>query len=115
MTGTCLAARPFRDSDGGSDDSRGGLATKLLCDHGPYFIDTAHRNNKWAFMLIENHALNLRDIAIMDRRMPEVLGLGAEHVCYYYYPRSVSDPELAMSVLAKHLSAQRTLTIAGES
>lgn len=101
-----LDGRPYRSTDGGGSDSGGAVAGKLLCDHGPYFIETAHRANKKAFMLIENHAMAPRDIDLMDKRMPEVLGLGAEHLCYYYYPRSVSEPDRAMQVLAKHLRAQ---------
>ncbi len=101
-----LDGRPYRMADGGTNDSDGTAAFKLLCDHGPYFINTAHQADKWAFMLIENHAMSSKDIQLMDKRLPEVLGLGAEHICYYYYPRSVSEPDRAMEVLARHLKAR---------
>lgn len=99
-----LDGRPYRAEDGGRDDGGGPVAGKLLCKQGPYFIETAHQAGKKAFMLVENHAMTPAEIDIMDRRMPEVLELGAEHMCYYYYPRSVSEPDRAMQVLARHLS-----------
>ncbi len=99
-----LDGRPYRKSDGGGSDSGIQEPTKFLCDQGPRFIDSAHRHQKDAFMLIENHAMKARDIDLMDQRLPEVLALGAEHICYYYYPRSVTEPERAMQVIAKHLS-----------
>ena len=40
----------------------------------------------------------------MDKRLPEVLSLGAEHMIYYYYPRSLEDPDANMAIIAKHLS-----------
>ncbi len=102
-----LDGRPYRADDGGGNDSGKEAAKKILLEHGPYFIRTAHAAGKRAFMLIENHAMSDKDIDLMDRRLPEVLALDAEHICYYYYPRSVSDPERAMQVLARHLKAFR--------
>jgi len=101
-----LDGRPYRKTDGGGSDSGIMNPTKFLCDQGPTFIDAAHRNSKNAFMLIENHAMKAKDIDLMDQRLPEVLELGAEHICYYYYPRSVSEPDRAMRVLAKHLKGR---------
>ncbi len=98
-----LDGRPFRATDTGENDS-GKPATKLLCDQGPYFVEVAHKANKKAFILVENLAMSPGHVSIMDKRMPEILGLGAEHICYYYYPRSVSDPDQAMRVLGKHLA-----------
>ena len=98
-----LDGRPYRSTDHGGNDSGKSVAVKLLCEHGPYFVQAAHKANKKAFMLIENHAMTPRDVDIMDKRLPEILALGAEHICYYYYPRSVSEPDRAMNVLAKHL------------
>jgi hypothetical protein len=98
-----LDGRPYRSEDGGGNDSGKTAAHKLLLDHAPLFIETAHANGKWAFMLIENHAMSSRDIDIMEQRLPEVLELDVEHVCYYYYPRSVSEADRAMNVLKKEL------------
>ena len=56
---------------------------------------------------IENHALTNADVDIMDRRLDEILSLGADHVIYYYYPRDVEDPDRAMEVMARHLRAAR--------
>lgn len=102
-----LDGRPYRAEDEGGNDSGGSIAKKLLIDHGPYFKQQAHENGKGAFMLIENHAMTARDIGLMDRRLPEVLDLDFEHVCYYYYPRSVQEPEHAMEILRKHLAQAR--------
>lgn len=99
-----LDGRPWRQSDGGmSDGATVRPAVKFLCDHGPLFMRHARENGKQAFMLIENHALKDPDIDLMDQRLPEILALGAEHMAYYYYPRSVSSPERSMNVLRKHL------------
>lgn len=102
-----LDGRPYRLADGGGNDSGTTMAKKTLIDHGPRFRDLAHANGKGAYMLIENHALATPDIDLMDKRLPEVLALGFEHVCYYYYPRSVGEPERAMEVLGKHLQSKR--------
>ena len=40
---------------------------------------------------------------LMDRRLPDVLNLGAEQIVYYYFPRNVSDPDRQMAILARHL------------
>lgn len=95
--------RPFKREDGGSDDSGNNAAVKLLCDHAPFFVELARRHGKTPLLLVENHAMTDRDIAAMDRRLPEVLSLGAEHILYYYYPRSLKDPDRVMYVLAGHL------------
>lgn len=101
-----LDGRPWQQRDGGlSDGAKERRATKFLYDHGPLFMRCARENGKQAFMLIENHALRTSDIGLMDERLPEIIALGAEHLAYYYYPRSVSDPERAMGVLRKHLRA----------
>lgn len=95
--------RPFRREDGGGSDSGAMPATKLLCDHGPYFVEQARANGKRGLFLIENHAMADADVPVMDKRLPEVLSLGAEHILYYYYPRSLEDPDHNMSVIGKHL------------
>jgi hypothetical protein len=43
-----------------------------------------------------------RDVPLMDKRMPEVLSMGAEHILYYY-PRSLEDPDHNMRVVGEHL------------
>jgi len=96
--------RPYRAEDGGGNDNTDGEgATKLLCDHGPAFVEAAKRNGKRPLFLIENHALANEDLPKMDERLPEVLSLGAEHMIYYY-PRSLEDPDANMAIIAKHLS-----------
>jgi hypothetical protein len=99
--------RPYRGEDDGGNDSGATRAAKLLCDQGPYFVDLARRNGKRPLFLIENHAMAEGDVEIMDRRLPEVLSLGAEHVLYYYYPRSLKDPDRNMNTIRKHLSTLR--------
>jgi hypothetical protein len=39
----------------------------------------------------------------MDRRLPEVLVAAPEWLLWYYYPRSLSDPDGHMAVLGRHL------------
>lgn len=95
--------RPFAASDGGTDDTDGSPAKKLLCDQGPYFIERARAAGRRPLFLIENHALSSSDIDLMDRRLPEILAMGPEHLLYYYYPRSVAEPDRAMAVIAKYL------------
>lgn len=99
--------RPYRREDNGGSDSGPTRATKLLCEHGPYFVDIAQRNGKKPLFLIENHAMAEEDVQIMDRRLPEVLSLGAEHVLYYYYPRSLKDPDRNMNIIKNHLAKWR--------
>lgn len=95
--------RPFRKEDGGSNDSGKKEAHKVLCDDGPYFIGQAKKNGKNGLMLIENHAMADEDVPLMDKRLPEVLSLGAGHILYYYYPRSLENPNRNMKVIGKHL------------
>lgn len=95
--------RPFRREDHGRSDSGAVEADKVLCDQGPYFVEQAGKNGKNGLFLIENHAMDPEDIDTMDRRMPEVLSLGAEHILYYYYPRSLKEPDRTMNVLGGHL------------
>jgi hypothetical protein len=56
---------------------------------------------------VENHALRSDMIGAMDARLPQVLALNPDQLIYYYYPRSVEDPERSMAVIAKHLSRWR--------
>ncbi len=96
--------RPFRAEDEGMNDSGKTPAVKMLCETGPYFVELAKKNNKRPLFLIENHAMADEDVPKMDKRLPEALSLGAEHLLYYYYPRSLEDPDKNMNVLAKHIS-----------
>jgi len=80
-------------------------ATKSLLDQAPYFISEAKKNGKCPMFLIENHSMETECFDIMDRRLPDVLRLGAEHVIYYYYPRNVADPDRQMAIIAKHLKS----------
>lgn len=95
--------RPFQGEDGGGNDSDGSPSGKLLCDYGPYFVTEARKRGKRPLLLIENHAMSERDMEIMDTRLPEVLNFGAEHLIYYYSPRSLRDPDRNMAILAGHL------------
>ncbi|MGB3852436.1 MAG: hypothetical protein WA958_21155 [Tunicatimonas sp.] len=44
-----------------------------------------------------------KDITLMDRRLPEVLSHDVDQLIYYYYPRSVAEPNRAMQVIARHV------------
>lgn len=97
--------RPYRRDDGGLDDNPENRRPphKLLCEDGPGFVDAARRHGKRPLFLLENHAMAEEDVAIMDRRLPEILAMGVEHFIYYYYPRSLKDPDRNMAVAGKHL------------
>lgn len=100
--------RPWAKDDGGGGDSdHSEPATKLLVTDGPRFIEAAARSGKRSLFLIENHSLARRDYELMDRRLPEVLGLEPGHLIYYYYPRNVEEPDEAMGILQRHLRGVR--------
>lgn len=94
--------RPWGMTDGGTTD---GAADKVLLGRAERFIDAARSNGKEGLILVENHNMRVEDNERMDRRLPQVLRLGAEHVLYYYYPRNLEDPDANMAILAKHLRA----------
>lgn len=99
-----LDGRPWAAADGGGDDNPGhGRPTKFLLDHRPVFQGVAAAAGKRSLFLIENHALRRVDDALMDRRLPEVLALRPDHLIYYYYPRSLEDPDGSMAIVARHL------------
>ena len=93
--------RPWAADDGGSAEDR--LGEKCLLDHAPRFIAEARKHGKRGLILIENHNMPVADIELLDRRLPDTLALGAEHVLYYYYPRNVPDPDRQMEIIARHL------------
>ena len=96
--------RPWHQNDGGQLEA----PRKTLLDQAPRFLQAARANNKGGLILIENHNMPWADIERMDKRLPEVLDLGAQQVIYYYFPRNLEDPERAMGVLARHLSARQS-------
>jgi len=50
-------------------------------------------------MLVENHCMpHPEDIDLMDRRLPEILQLDADHVHFYYRPRNVCEPDRQMDI-----------------
>lgn len=85
-------------------------AGKSLLDEGPRFIDLARKHGKRALLLVENHNMQPACFDLMDRRLPEVLRLGADHLLYYYYPRNVCEPDRQMDILARHLTTHRAAT-----
>lgn len=87
--------RPWYYEDGGTLESQ----DKTLLGQAERFLDAARVNGKNGLILIENHNMDMEDMAKMEHRLPEVLALEAEHLMYYYYPRNVSDPDRMMSFL----------------
>lgn len=99
--------RPWRIEDGGTLEGAGKV---LLSGNGERFIAAAHQHGKGGLLLIENHAIATPDYDLLDRRMPEVLALGAEHLLYYYYPRNLDDPDRLMDILRRHLKGSGATT-----
>jgi hypothetical protein len=80
---------------------------KALIDHAPRFVEAARKAGKRPLILIENHDMEPEYFDLMDRRLPDVLSLGAEHVLYYYYPmqHGEGDADRQMAILSRHLSS----------
>lgn len=98
--------RPWRREDGGhSDDNDGGAPTKFLLGDGQVWTAAARAAGRAGLWLIENHALPDEDLPLMDHRLPEVLAAAPEWLLWYYYPRSLADPDAHMAVLGRHLRA----------
>lgn len=96
--------RPWRREDGGgSDDGPGHPARKFLLGDGEAWLAAARAAGRSGLWLIENHAVAAADLSLLDRRMPEVLACNPEWLLYYYYPRSLPDPDAHMAVLGRHL------------
>jgi hypothetical protein len=71
------------------------------------WIAAARAAGKGAFVLIETQREPPESYDIVDRRLPEVLAYGAEHVAYYYYGRDLQDPDRLMAIQGRHLKALR--------
>ncbi|HBC88375.1 MAG TPA: hypothetical protein DCZ94_15610 [Lentisphaeria bacterium] len=95
--------RPFGKNDMGQAKAAAKKESKFLCDTGPYFAEVARKNGKGPLWLVENHALKEEDVPAMDKRLPEILSMDVEHLIYYYYPRSLKDPDRNMNVIGGHL------------
>lgn len=91
--------RPWRNEDGGQQEGDG----KVLIGAGDRFLKEAKNVGKKSLWLIENHNMQMADIKLMDKRMPEILSKDIDHLIYYYYPRNIENPDVAMNLLAKHL------------
>lgn len=92
--------RPWADADGGVKEGEG----KVLLGPGERFLAAARGNGKGGLFLIENHAMADADCALMAKRMPEILALAPELLIYYYYPRSLENPNRNMQTLADALA-----------
>ncbi len=95
--------RPFGKADIGAERAKSEKESKFLCEDGPYFAKIARSGGKGPLWLVENHALKEEDVPAMDKRLPEILSMDVEHLIYYYYPRSLKDPDRNMNVIGKHL------------
>jgi hypothetical protein len=59
------------------------------------------------FVLIETQGIPPESYEVVDRRLPEVLACGTEHVAYYYYGGALEDGDRLMAIQARHLKALR--------
>ncbi len=90
--------RPWYPEDGGKDESTG--KTLLGENAGERFLTAARRNNRLSLWLLENHNMDMKDLELFRKRLPEVLSKNVDQLIYYYYPRNLEDPEAIMSVIA---------------
>ena len=97
--------RPWSADDSGKNEGghQEGLA-KTLLGAGERFLPVAKKNNKKSLWLVENHNMLDKDVALMDKRFPEILNKDVDHLIYYYYPRNLENPENNMRVIGKHIS-----------
>lgn len=93
--------RPWRTSDQGLNEEPG--KALLGTDGGERFLRAAAKNGKRSLWLIENHNMRAADYMLMGRRLPELFACPVDHLIYYYYPRNLEDPELAMGILREHI------------
>lgn len=105
--------RPWRVTDdlGPLGDGRS-PNTKVLLPNAQQFIAAARQNGKGGVLLMENFDYDPPQPYYIDltaRTVPEVIALKPEHLIYYYYGRSLTDPDSAMKVIATALdNAQRS-------
>lgn len=92
--------RPWRKEDGGQQEGRGKV---LLGGVGQRFITAAKANGKKSLWLIENHNMADADIRILEKRLPEVIDSGMDHLIYYYYPRNLSSPKRIMNIIKRNI------------
>jgi hypothetical protein len=96
--------RPWGPDDPGKNESHpnNGLS-KTLLRTGERFLPEAKKNDKKSLWLVENHNMLDKDVALMDKRFPEILSKEVDHLIYYYYPRNLSNPEKNMKIIGKHI------------
>ena len=100
LTSVGCDGRPWHDRDAGHTDGGKG---KALLGNGERFLAAAAARGKRSLWLVENHNLRTEDLALMERRLPEVVAAPVDHLIYYYYPRNVAAPERAMSIVAANV------------
>lgn len=86
-------------------DEKAPLAYKDKClpDLAPPFMELARRHGLKTFAFIENIDVPDAYLPVLDRGLPETLGMGFDHVLYYYYGRSVESPDRCMEIMFRHL------------
>lgn len=84
--------------------------TKVLLPNAQQFIAAARQNGKGGVVLMENFDFDPPEpyyLDLMAQTVPEVIALKPEHLIYYYYGRSITDPDRAMKVMATALDNAR--------
>lgn len=95
--------RPWGPDDQGTEEQEG----KTLLGNGERHLKVAKELVKKSLWLIENHNMPSEDIALMDKRMPEILACNVDQLIYYYFPRNLDKPYDTMKILSKHLKAYK--------
>lgn len=103
--------RPWSmDDDLGPNGDGQNPYTKVLLPNAQTFIDKARQNGKGGCVLMENFDFDPPQTYytnLMQRTVPRVIAMRPEHLIYYYYGRSLTDPDQVMDVMSKALKAAR--------
>ncbi|OAM90039.1 twin-arginine translocation signal domain-containing protein [Termitidicoccus mucosus] len=85
----------------GQESGRGKV---LLSGRGESFIKAARSvPGRKSFLLAENHNLKASMLEPMERNYPAVLALRPDLFTYYYYPRSMEQPDRAMKIIGDNI------------
>jgi hypothetical protein len=86
------------------DAEKHSISSKTCMKESDLFITCAKENGKKSLVLAENLHAGKKESDIMDIRLPELFKKDIDHLIYYYYPRSLPDPDYTMNIIGKHIN-----------